>query len=108
MPNQEHPSSQWMTSRSTDGGVTWTEHRAAFPDPRATAATLKPQRLTAPIDFSNPDIGYCRHVVRPDGKVVTVYYYRTKADGQSPTYIAATIWDADKPGGPLNIRDASK
>ena len=38
------------------------------------------------------DIGYNRQVVRPDGKVVTVYYYRTKADSQSPTYIAATVW----------------
>jgi Neuraminidase (sialidase) len=39
------------------------------------------------------DIGYNRQVVRPDGKVVTVYYYRTVEDGQSPTYIAATIWN---------------
>jgi len=38
------------------------------------------------------DIGYNRQVVRPDGKVVTVYYYRAMKDGQSPTYIAATIW----------------
>ncbi|MBM3890137.1 MAG: hypothetical protein FJ388_13570, partial [Verrucomicrobia bacterium] len=44
--DQEHPSARWMTSRSTDGGATWTEHRVAFADPRANRASLKPSALT--------------------------------------------------------------
>lgn len=51
--------------------------------------------ITLRHDGFDYDIGYNRQVVRPDGKVVTVYYYRTQADGQSPTYIAATLWDAE-------------
>jgi hypothetical protein len=46
--DQEHPSAQWMTSRSTDGGATWTEHRSAFPNPRPNLAAAKPVALTAP------------------------------------------------------------
>jgi len=53
--DQEHPSSKWVTSRSTDGGETWIEHRIAFPDPRANLAAAKPVNLTTPIDFSKPD-----------------------------------------------------
>jgi Neuraminidase (sialidase) len=63
-------------TRSTDNGKTWND------------------TITLRQDGFDYDIGYNRQVVRPDGKVVTVYYYRTKTDGQSPTYIAATIWDA--------------
>jgi hypothetical protein len=38
------------------------------------------------------DVGYVRSVLRPDGKVVAVYYF---VDRTGPTrYIAATIWDA--------------
>jgi hypothetical protein len=37
------------------------------------------------------DIGYTRSVQRPDGKVVTVYYYTT--DEHVEQHIAATIWD---------------
>jgi hypothetical protein len=37
------------------------------------------------------DIGYTRTLVRPDGRVVTIYYYTTE---QLPEqHIAATIWD---------------
>jgi len=40
------------------------------------------------------DIGYTRTVKRPDGKLVTAYYYTT---GQNPEqHIAATIWDPQK------------
>jgi hypothetical protein len=53
--DQEHPSAQWMTSRSTDGGVTWSDHRAAFPDPRANRTTLHPRALITPVDFSEPN-----------------------------------------------------
>jgi hypothetical protein len=36
------------------------------------------------------DMGYCRTVVRPDGKVVTVYYYLTRERFEN--HIEATIW----------------
>jgi hypothetical protein len=52
--------------------------------------------ITLRHDGFDYDIGYNRQAVRPDGKVVTVYYYRTKGNGQSPTYIAATIWDVEE------------
>lgn len=39
----------------------------------------------------NHDLGYPRTVQRPDGKIVTVYYYNDRADGER--YIAATIWE---------------
>lgn len=38
------------------------------------------------------DLGYPRTVQRPDGKLVTVYYYNDAADGER--YIGATIWEA--------------
>jgi hypothetical protein len=41
-------------------------------------------------DGSGRDIGYPRSVRRPDGKVVTVYYYESAPDPER--YIAATIW----------------
>lgn len=39
------------------------------------------------------DLGYPRSVQRPDGKVVSVYYYNDSADKER--YIAATVWDPD-------------
>jgi hypothetical protein len=39
------------------------------------------------------DIGYPRSIERPDGKVVTVYYWND--DPAETRYIAATIWDPD-------------
>jgi hypothetical protein len=39
------------------------------------------------------DIGYPRSVERPDGKIVTVYYWND--DPAETRYIAATIWDPD-------------
>jgi hypothetical protein len=40
------------------------------------------------------DLGYPRMVQRPDGKVVTMYYFNTK---EVPAqHIAATIWDPDQ------------
>jgi hypothetical protein len=45
-------------------------------------------------DGGGRDLGYVRSVVRPDGKVVAVYYYH---DRSGPTrYLAATIWDPGK------------
>lgn len=37
------------------------------------------------------DIGYPRMVQRPDGKIVTIYYFNTKENPEQQ--IAATIWD---------------
>lgn len=62
---------------STDQGATWGD-----------AIVLRD-------DGGSTDIGYVRSVVRPDGKVVAVYYY---TDRSSPTrYIAATIWEPHPP-----------
>ena len=36
------------------------------------------------------DIGYPRTLVRPDGKLVTIYYYTTEKNREQ--HIAATIW----------------
>lgn len=41
-------------------------------------------------DASHWDIGYCRMVQRPDGKLVTMYYYAT--EGNPIQHIEATIW----------------
>lgn len=41
-------------------------------------------------DGGNHDIGYPRTVLRPDGTLVTIYYYNDAAD--SERYIAATLW----------------
>jgi hypothetical protein len=39
------------------------------------------------------DLGYTRSVQRPDGKIVTIYYYNTEQVPEQ--HIAATIWDPD-------------
>ena len=58
---------------SGDGGRTWS----------------RPVTLRA--DGGGRDIGYPRSVQRPDGKVVTVYYFWDAKTGPE-RYIAATIW----------------
>ena len=45
-------------------------------------------------DGGGRDMGYPRSVQRPDGKVVTVYYFWDRKTGPE-RYIAATIWDPD-------------
>ena len=57
---------------SEDGGMTWSE-----------AIVLRD-------DAGNHDIGYCRSVQRPDGSMVTVYYYNDVPEGER--FIDATIW----------------
>jgi Neuraminidase (sialidase) len=42
-------------------------------------------------DGAGRDIGYVRSIQRPDGKVVTTYYFEDKKKPER--YIAATIWD---------------
>jgi len=44
-------------------------------------------------DGGGSDLGYPRTVQRPDGKLVTVYYFNE--DAHAERYIGATIWDAD-------------
>jgi hypothetical protein len=44
------------------------------------------------------DLGYPRTVQRPDGKLVTAYYYNDHPDRER--YIAATIWDPGPAGRP--------
>ncbi len=39
------------------------------------------------------DLGYNRSVLRPDGKIVTVYYFNTAVDKER--FIAATIWQPE-------------
>lgn len=46
-------------------------------------------------DGSGRDVGYPRSVQRPDGKVVTIYYFMDAKTGVE-RYIAATIWDPGK------------
>jgi hypothetical protein len=57
---------------STDGGTTWG------------------QEIVLRGGAGCHDIGYPRTVQRPDGTVVTVYYYNDRPDGER--YIAATLW----------------
>ena len=62
---------------SSDGGRTW-----------APEVTLRAQG-------GGRDIGYPASVQRPDGKIVTIYYFHDQP--LSDRYIAATIWDPGKP-----------
>jgi hypothetical protein len=39
----------------------------------------------------NHDIGYPRTLQRPDGTIVTIYYFNDHADGER--YIGATLWN---------------
>jgi hypothetical protein len=62
---------------SGDGGRTWG------------------QEITLRDGGAGRDLGYPRSVQRPDGKVVTVYYFWDKKTGPE-RYIAATIWGPPK------------
>jgi hypothetical protein len=46
-------------------------------------------------DGAAADVGYVRSIIRPDGKIVAVYYYNDRSNPDR--YIAATIWDPGKP-----------
>lgn len=43
-------------------------------------------------DGAGRDLGYVRTVQRPDGKIVSVYYFQDKHSPER--YIAATLWEA--------------
>ena len=51
-------------------------------------------------DGGGRDVGYPRTVQRPDGRIVTVYYFHDEPN--SDRYIAATIWEPGKIEGHLN------
>ncbi|MHC4474029.1 MAG: exo-alpha-sialidase [Planctomycetota bacterium] len=61
---------------STDNGKTWGEEIYLRDDGRTW------------------DIGYPQTVLRPDGKLVTVYYFTTEENSEQ--HIAATIWDPER------------
>lgn len=46
-------------------------------------------------DGGDRDLGYPRTVVRPDGKLVTMYYYNYGRDKER--FIGATIWEVPRP-----------
>jgi len=52
------------------------------------------QELVLRNDAMTWDMGYTRSVQRPDGKIVTIYYFNTKEIPEQ--HIAATIWDPNK------------
>jgi len=62
---------------SSDGGHTWSAERILRED------------------GSSRDIGYPRSVQRPDGKIVSAYYFSDATTGPE-RYICATIWDPGK------------
>src|SRR4029079_755296 len=53
-------------------------------------------------DGGGRDLGYPRSVQRPDGRIVTVYYFWDRESGPE-RYIAATIWDPDRRASPSSI-----
>ncbi|MHC4474055.1 MAG: sialidase family protein [Planctomycetota bacterium] len=66
---------------STDQGATWSDEIVLRDDYQTDT-------------YGDADLGYCRMVQRPDGRLVTMYYWATPAH---PTHhIAATIWDPDE------------
>ncbi len=107
--------------RSTDNGASWQHaSRIGETDNPASLLRLKDGRLAvayglrkAPFgirariskdegqtwgdeivlrkDGGSWDLGYPRSVLRPDGKIVTIYYFNEAVDKER--YIGATIWD---------------
>ena len=63
--------------------------RAVFSEDHG--ATWGPEHIVR-TDGGGWDMGYTRTVQRPDGKIVTIYYYHDLPN--SERYIAATIWEA--------------
>lgn len=67
-----------MATFSADNGRTWGNERVLRDDYQRDS-------------YGDPDLGYPRAFVRPDGKVVVTYYWATK--DLPHHHIAATIWD---------------
>ena len=53
--------------------------------------TIWSEEIVLRDDGGNGDIGYPRTVLRPDGSLVTAYYYNDTPEGER--YIGATIWN---------------
>jgi hypothetical protein len=64
---------------SVDGGLTWGDE------------------LTLRTGGRNFDLGYPRSVLRPDGQIVTVYWFNT--DERPESHICAVIWHPDELSG---------
>jgi len=67
-----------LAKLSSDEGATWGAEIVLRDDFKADSE-------------NDPDFGYARMVQRPDGKLVTMYYWATAENPQQ--HIAATIWD---------------
>ncbi len=67
---------------SMDGGRTW-----------SAEIRLRDQDYRGPDRFGDVDIGYSRAYVRPDGKIVAVYYWATAARREE--HLAATIFELE-------------
>ena len=83
-----------LTSR-TDY-LTLRRHEALFfvsYRPESLASTKLPDRAFTARTW---DLGYPRSVLRPDGKIVTTYYFTTEERAEQ--HIAATLWDPDDAG----------
>lgn len=65
---------------STDHGLSWSDE------------------IVLRDDGGNKDLGYVQSVQRPDGKVVTTYYFNDEKSGPE-RYIAASIWEVPVNGG---------
>lgn len=61
---------------SSDEGKTWSEE------------------IPLRVDGGAWDLGYTRSLQRPDGKIITIYYFNDHPDTER--YIAATVWDPGK------------
>ena len=75
--------------------ITYGYRGDANPGIRATISNDDGHSWSDPIilrdDAGTPDLGYPRTTERPDGQLVTVYYFNDAP--ASERYIAATIWD---------------
>ncbi len=83
--------------------------RPALPDLRLSAPGRSASRLASAATRARPgatrscsatmaaaaDVGYVRSIIRPDGKLVAVYYYNDRSNPDR--YLAATILDPGKP-----------
>ena len=69
---------------SDDGGRTWADE------------------IILRDDGGGRDLGYPRTVQRPDGKIVTIYYFHDQPKGDR--YIAATIWSPRRIGSIERIK----
>lgn len=86
-------------SESDDYGTAWSAKwqglvvAPAGGEVRFSAEAEEDDRVIIQVDGGTWDLGYPRMVQRPDGKVVTIYYFTTEKKKEQ--HIAATIWDPE-------------